>query len=351
MTDSTRKREDNAQAPQLHEVTNGPPIGPEALLDLVQALGAHGSDNAAHREFGSALYKQYFDDLPKQYSGDETALAYLREVLVATASAVRGFSVERTAFKRARARTDRIDELRSKLLEPKFFSSPLDGESVKKLHALATKLLPSGGAAVLLYFSGVLQNHPWWQVGVFVVGVLWVLWGDLLLTAVTIGLQVWVFRRSGNGHQEVADIWHDSVPRYKALAIDLLISAERIRERYYPNGPALVPQFKWRDVHAGDVARVIASSSTALDGRSPLEVLSAIVDMHFSLDRSVPARYIRSERRLHWVDDNVREEGSRHPSSEKSTVLPGRAMHREGEKPRAPATTQTRIKANGNESR
>lgn len=331
MTDSTQKQEDHAQPSQLREGASEPPIGPEALLDLVQALGAHGSDNAAHREFGSALYKQYFDDLPKQCTSDETARAYLREVLAATASAVRGFSVERTAFKRARARTDRIDELRSKVLEPKFFSSPLDGDSAKKLHALATKLLPSGGAAALLYFSGMFLNHPWRQVGVLVAGTLWVLWGDLLLTAVTIGLQVWVFRRSGDGRQEVADIWHDSLPRYKALAIDLLISTERIRERYYPNGTALVPQVKWRDVQAGDVAHFIASSRAALGGRSLLDVLSSIVDMHFSLDRNVPARYIQKERRSQRADDDEHQEEGKLPRALSPRV--GRESRRRADVP------------------
>lgn len=343
MSDSTQKPEDSAQPATIREGAGEPPIGPEALLDLVQALGAHTSDNPAQKEFGAALYKQYFDELPKQYGSDETAKAYLREVLAAAASAVRGFSVERTAFKRARARNDRIDELRGKLLEPKFFSSPFDGESVKKLHALATKLLPSGGAAALLYFSGVLQNHPWWQVAVLVAGVLWVLWGDLLLTGVTIGFQVWVFRRAGDGRQEVVDIWHDSLPRYKALAIDLLISAERIRERYYPNGTALVPQIKWCEVHPGDVARFIASPKSALRGSSPLEVLSAIVDMHFSLDRGVPARYIRPDERWRWADDDDREAGNKHRARPRFLTSPGRAVGREDEVPTVQVATRVNV--------
>jgi hypothetical protein len=304
MTDSVQKPEEHAPLPPARK-GGEPPICPEALLDLVQALGAHTSDNSAHKDFGTALYKQYFEELPKQCCGDETAEVYLREVLAAAASAVRGFSVERTTFKRARARTDRIDELRGKLLEPKFFSSPLEGENVAKIQSLAAKLLPSGGVAALLYFSGALQSHPWWQAAVLLLGVLWVLRGDFLLTALTIGLQVWVFRLSGNGHQEVADIWRDSFPRYKALAVDLLISTERIRERCYPNGTALVPQIKWRDVHPGDVAHFVTSPRTVLRGRSPLDVLSAIVDMHFSLDRSVPARYVRQDQRAELLSGTV----------------------------------------------
>lgn len=269
-----------------------PPIGAEALLDLVQALGAQTSDNSAQREFGVALYKQYFEELPKQYGTDDTAKTYLREVLAATASAVRGFSVERTAFKRARTRADRMEDLRGKVLDPKFLSSPLDGENIKKIHALATKLIPSGGVAALMYFSGVLRGHPWWQVIAFIIVVLWVLWGDLFLTMCTIGFQLWIFRRSGDGRREVEGIWHESVPRYKALAVDLLVSAERIRERYYPNSTALIPQIKWRDVHPGDVGNFATSPNAMLHGRTPFAVLSAIVDMHFSLDHDAEIHYV-----------------------------------------------------------
>lgn len=344
MTDSERKPEDPPQTPLGRPGASEPPIGPEALLDLVQALGAHASDNAAQREFGVALYKQYFDELPKQCSGDETARAYLREVLAATASAVRGFSVERTTFKRGRARADRIDELRSKLLEPKFFSSPLEGENVAKIHALAIKLLPSGGVAALLYFSGALQSHPWWQVAALLLATLWVLRGDFLLTALTIALQVWVFRRSGDGHQEVADLWHSSLPRYKALAVDLLIATDRIRERYYPSGTALVPQIKWRDVHPGDIARFVASPKTALCGRTPLEVLSAIVDMHFSLDRSLPARYVPPDKRAQWANDEDGEAGSKQQARSRVVALPERPTQREAKDTKVLAPVRERKK-------
>ena len=138
------------------------PLSPETVLDVVQALGGLTSESPSRREFAETVRKTYFDELPKRFEADEGASGYLREVLAAAASAIRGFAVERTAFRRARAREEKLDELRGRITESNFFHSPFDSERWTKVYGVAAKLiLPVASTAAVI--RGWKQL-PWWVV-------------------------------------------------------------------------------------------------------------------------------------------------------------------------------------------
>lgn len=269
-----------------------PPIYPETLLDLIQAAGAHTSDVEGQREFGKALLRSYFEELPRQYAADERARGYLTEALACTASAIRGFSVERTAFKAARMREERIEHLRQTLLGRVVLYSPLEGERARKAYGLVAKLFGLS-LGVLPQFFIPTATPAWAVFGVRAVlvalAIAGLLFGDLVATILTLRLQQWGYRKTG---QDVQEVWLKSFPHYKALSVDFLILAERIRERYYPGAPALVPGVEWSKIPPGEVLEFVWRPLPELRGKSPADVLSRVVDMHFSLDRHVPQRYV-----------------------------------------------------------
>jgi hypothetical protein len=267
--------------------TSHPPILPESLLDLVQALGALTSDTQGQREFGESLRKYYFEELPRQFASDKTAQHYLRETLLAVASAARGFSVERTRFKAARAREEKIQSLRDRVLEPRFFFSPFDNERATKAFSILVKVLPP--SAVLWAKTGFSAVPPVWMI---ILVVAWLLFGDLLTTAVIVRLQAWSYRSVGDSQYDVAATWRKSFPRYKALAVDLLVAAERARSRYYPDYPSLLPGVNLDEVPASDLVNFLWEPNAKLGNRKPIEALSRIVDIHFSLDVQDRARYV-----------------------------------------------------------
>jgi hypothetical protein len=268
------------------EEEEGRVISSESLLDVVQGAGAHTSDIEGHRAFGSGFVRYWMDEWPKPFQGDNRPRGYVDEIVAVVGSAIRGFSVERTAFKASRAREEKLEAARQRLLEPRFLSSPFEGKVASLGYALLAKFIPP---IVVVWLTGLTKNPPAWA---FLVLLLWVMFGDLLLTGIIIAVQSAVYRASGDVRDQVGNVWVKSFPRYKAMCVDLLISAERIRERYYPGTPGLLPGIAWGAVPAHEVSKFISTPSAALGGMTPAEALSRIVDMHFSLDRSVPSRYV-----------------------------------------------------------
>lgn len=273
-------------------MTDCPPIYPETLLDMIQAAGAHTSDLEGQREFGKALLRFYFEEFPSRYADDTRARGYLTEVLACAASAIRGFSVERTAFKAARAREERLEQLRATLLGRVVMYSPLEGEKARIAYALLAKALGISLGVVPQFF--IPPTAPGWvafglRVALFALAIAGLLFGDLVATIVTLRLQQWGYRKTG---QDVQGVWLKSFPRYKALSVDFLIAAERIRERYYPGTVALVPGVEWSKIAPGELLDFVWRPLPELSDKRPADVLSRVVDMHFSLDRSVPQRYV-----------------------------------------------------------
>jgi len=267
------------------------PLPPEALLDLVQALGGLTSESPSQREFAETLRKAYFDELPKRCEADGVAVGYLREVLIAVASAIRGFAVERTAFRRARAREDKLDELRARITEAKFFHSPFDSERWTKLYGVAAKLiLPVAGAAAIV--RGWAQL-PWWGVllGVAAAGV-WVFVGDLVLTAVIVRLQLHLYRGAGDPQKDVHALWASSLASYKELALQLLVSTDRARERWFPAVEGLIAPLRWKDAPPGRLREFLTTSDPRLGGKSPAETLSRFVDLRFGVQPGKNALYV-----------------------------------------------------------
>lgn len=264
-----------------------PPLMPDLLVALVQALGGLTSESPEQRQFAERLHKECFEELPKRCEADPRASAYLREVLIAVASAVRGFAVERTAFRRARAREEKLDEIRARLTEPKFFHSPIDSQRWGNLYALAAKLLlPVAGTAALLR---VWRELPWWGVLVAVVlAGIWLFVGDLILALVTVRLQLRAFRGAGDVQSDVRNVWATSLPTYKELAVQLIVFADRSRERWYPASTGLLAPLRWRDVRPSDLSDFLARPNAQLGNRTPAEVLSRHVDLHFGVRSEHP---------------------------------------------------------------
>ncbi len=263
-----------------------PPLSAEGVLDVVQALGALTSDTPGQREFGEAVRRLYFDELPKTFAGDARASAYLREVLAGAAAAVRGFSVERTRFKAARAREQKIQGLRERILEPRLLSSPFAEGKGSTAFAVLVNLLPP---SVLLWVRTGFETLPpaWFAL----VAVLWVLFGNVLATTVIAVVQAAAFRLAGDAERETAARWKRSMPRYKAMAVDVLITAERARGRLYPGAPALLDSVDLNSIPAADLGAFLLRPNESLGDRSPADALSRIVDLHFGLDEDVQARY------------------------------------------------------------
>jgi hypothetical protein len=273
------------------------PLPPEALLDLVQALGGLTSESASQREFAETLRKAYFDELPRACDADATAVGYLREVLIAVASAIRGFAVERTAFRRARAREDKLDELRARITEAKFFHSPFDSERWTRLYGVAAKLLlPVAGAAAIV--RGWAQL-PWWGVliGAVAAGA-WVFVGDLVLTAVIVRLQLHLYRGAGDPQRDVHALWASSLASYKELALQLLVSTDRARERWFPAAEGLIAPLRWKDAPPGRLSEFLTTSDPRIGGKSPAEILSRFVDLHFGVQPGKNALYVSAGSRL-----------------------------------------------------
>jgi len=261
-------------------------ISSESLLDAVQGIGAHTSDSEGHRAFGSTLVRYWLEEWPKRRPDDDRPQSYVDEIVAALGSAVRAFSVERTAFKASRSREERLEALRQRLLDPQFVKSPFEGRAAALGYGVLVKFLPP---VVVAWKIGLTRNPPMWA---FLAALAWVMFGDLLLTAVILGVQSLAYRVSGDLRRQVGKVWSESFPRYKAISVDLLVSTERIRERYYPGSPGLLPGVTWASTPAHELARFLAIPHPALGGLSPGEALSRIVDMHFSLDRGVMFHYV-----------------------------------------------------------
>lgn len=267
-----------------------PPISSETLLDIVQALGASSSEINGQREFGQVVLKQFFEEFPRKYEDDHCARAYIKEILAVVAAAVRGFAVERASFRTNRHHHTKIDELCAKILEPRFFV-PFQGEFAKLVFSLFIKLVPISVLGGVLIGAGIKFKH--WVIALGAIGgFFWILFGDFLVTYIMVRLQPWAYKRINSSTKELHDLWKKSFPRYKAVAIDLLINAERVRARYYPGSTGLLNGVCWNEVAAGDVATFISTPHLALAGKTPAMALSDIVDMHFSLDTEVPSRYV-----------------------------------------------------------
>jgi hypothetical protein len=259
-----------------------PPLYPEALLDVVQALGGLTSESAAQREFALKIQKLYFEDLPTKYAGDECASGYLREVLAATASAIRGFAVERTAFRAVRAREEKLEELRSRVTNAKFFHAPVGGELGTKFYAIAVKLVGGtiGGATLVKAWSAL----PLWAVAVIAaLTFMWLFFGDLLFALVTVRLQLSAYRTTGDTEEEIRKAWSKSQDSYKELAFQLLVATDRARERWYPNTVGLLGRLQWSDGFERGARAFLDTPSSKLAGAIPAAAISQIVDMHFGV--------------------------------------------------------------------
>ena len=204
-----------------------PPISSETLLDIVQALGAMTSEINGQREFGQVVLKQFFEEFPKKYEEDYCARAYVKEILAIVAATIRGFAVERASFKTARLHHSKIDELCAKLLEPRFFV-PFQGESAKLTFSLFMKIIPPTAVGGVLIISGIKLTSWMFALAIPII-FLWLLFGDFLVTYTMVRLQPWAYKRINCSTKDLHDLWKKSFPRYKAVAIDLLINAERVR--------------------------------------------------------------------------------------------------------------------------
>lgn len=267
-----------------------PPIHPEALLDLVQALGGLTSESEGQRDFALKLHKAYFEELPTRFERDERASSYLREVLTAVASAVRGFAVERTAFRSVRSAEQKLEELRSRVTSAKFFHAPVDSESGAKAYAIVVKLVggTAGASAVVKGWSAL----SWWGVlAISAATLAWVLLGDLLFALLTVRLQLAAYRRTGDTDGDIRKAFHRSVTSYKELSLLLLVTAERSRDRLYPRSRRLLGDICWSAVADHELDAFLRAPNAALGKRSPAEVLSRIVDLHFGV-RSVAPFYL-----------------------------------------------------------
>lgn len=272
-------------AVQPHEVTRAQLISSESLLDAVHGAGAHTSDIEGHRAFGNAVTRYWLEEWPKRFDGDNRPRGYIDEIVAVVGSAIRAFSVERTAFKASRAREEKVEAARQRLLDPRFASSPFEGRVASLGYSLLAKLVPP---TVAVWLTGLTENPPAWA---FLAIAAWVAFGDLLLTTVIVAVQSLAYRLSGDVRNDVGAAWVKSFPRYKAICVDLLISGERVRERYYPGSVGLLPNVAWAQVPPHQLAEFVSTPHSALGGSTPAEALSRIVDMHFSLDRTVPSRY------------------------------------------------------------
>lgn len=264
-----------------------PPIFPEALLDVVQALGGLTSESAPQREFALKVHKMYFEDLPTKFTADERASSYLREVLAATASAIRGFAVERTAFRAVRAREEKLEELRSRVTSAKFFHAPVDGELGTKVYAIVVKLVGGtiGGATLVKAWAAL----PWWAVVLVAIATfLWLFFGDLLFALVTVRLQLGAYRNTGDTEGEIRKAWSKSVTSYKELAFQLLVTADRARERWYPESVGLLGAVRWSDALEQGLHAFLDAPSPKLGDRTAADTLSRIVDLHFGVRSTAP---------------------------------------------------------------
>ncbi len=264
-----------------------PPIFPEALLDVVQALGGLTSESAPQRDFALKVHKMYFEELPARFATDDRASSYLREVLAGTASAIRGFAVERTAFRAVRAREEKLEELRSRVTSAKFFHAPIDSEFGAKAYAVVVKVV--GGTIGAGTLAKAWSSLPWWGVLMIALATLaWVFFGDLLFAIVTVRLQLGAYRQTGDTEDDIRKAFSKSVTSYKELALQLLVSTDRARERWYPDSAGLLGPIRWSDASDRDLTAFLQAPNARLGGRVPAEILSRLVDVHFGVRASVP---------------------------------------------------------------
>lgn len=279
-TEDTKK---STKTTEAKEPIKTAPITPEGLIDVVQAAGAQTSENPGQKEFGTLVVKKFFDDLPKEFEKDEVARSYLREVLAATASAIRAMSVERTSFKAARARRQKVDDLRLKLLEPRFFFSPVEGEKAKTLFSVLGTLTPAGFGAFLATKFGH-EQHPYLFWVIVGVTLFWFAYAEVLIAWSTVWLQTKVFSKMKDGHQETQEQWQKSFPRYKKICADLLLTTARVRERFYPNDPPLLGKIRLANIPAYALPGFLETPHPELQNQTPENAIQQIVDLHFSLD-------------------------------------------------------------------
>lgn len=291
----------------VDQVSEQPPLRPESLIDLVHAIFLQTSDNSGLHAFGALVQRVYFEDLIKQYQEDSRASAYLRHILLTVGSTLKGFSSEKTRFKAVRAREEKLDELRLRLLEPKFVTAPFGKDSLGSLAGFVTKL----GLSIPLVLGaftrwGGVSSVP--GVLAIVAGLLWFLAGDFFVAALVARSRVWMAALAGDPFDPIRNAWGTSFERYKGLAVDLLIDAERIRETYYPSAAPLLEGVRWNEVSHRDLRDFVARPHPSLGGRSPAQCLSAIVDLHFGLDPKIPPRYSRLD-----ATDGASALGPAHP--------------------------------------
>lgn len=273
-------------------ISEQPPLRPESLIDLVHASFLQTSENSGLHGFGALVQKLYFEDLVKQHQDDSRASAYLRHILLTVGSTLKGFSSEKTRFRAIRTREEKLDELRLRLLEPKFVTSPFGKDTLGVIAGVGTKL----GLSVPLVLGsfarwGGISTVP--GVLAIVGAVIWFLAGDFFTAALVARMRVWMSAVAGNPFDPIRGAWGTSFERYKGLAVDLLIDAERIREAYYPSSTPLLIGVRWSDVSHQDLRDFVLRPHPSLGNRSPSQCLSAIVDLHFGLDPKVPPRYTR----------------------------------------------------------
>lgn len=200
-----------------------PPLDIEQTLDLVIGAAAHTSDTEAHSKFGLMLLEEYFSKLRDNYKDEPVSSRYLDNLFAVIASAVRGFSVERTRFSRRRSG---LEETRREQIE--HINRITSYTSVNE-KGLLWKLF--GTASFLTFISKNFTDIPinaWLLLGLAVgfIGL------DFFLS--------WIRKRKINKitngiFDKIDQEWRKSLLKYRDILRNFLILSIKVREEFYPH--------------------------------------------------------------------------------------------------------------------
>ncbi len=263
---------------------NRPPLDVEEALDLVVAAASHRSQNEKHSNFGKLVIDQYFVILKEKYKDDATASIYLDNLLISAAAAVRGFSVVRDSFG---TKWQQMLEQKQYELEA---AQKYDRYSPFKETGYWGKVVSIISGAGVGGTLGELANKKIVDSGLVVL--------SLAAVGIAVGLFAFDFILSSLKKQSIKRVnskfpedleahWiSETLPKYKNILKNFLLSAIAIRERYYPE---LLTMNNERVFDNYLVPHIQFSAKidlgTLKDTDSVNAFLEAIVEKHLTLGR------------------------------------------------------------------
>ena len=206
------------------DIQSKPPFDIEQALDLIIGGAAHTSETEAHSEFGLKLLEEYFSKLRDNYKNDPVSSRYLNNLFAVIASAVRGFSVERTRFSRRqrsieatkREQIEHINRITS-------YTSVNEKGLLWKLFGTASFVM-----FILKNFTDRIPIKGLLLLGLAV--------GFIGLDCLLSWIRKWRTNKITSGiFDKIDQEWKKSLLKYRDILRNFLILAIKVREEFYPH--------------------------------------------------------------------------------------------------------------------